>query len=92
MGHTAENVTEEAFYGFMELEINFIDPFVDYPDILSLGRSFRRSVYDVSYIVLAKKNNTDFVTGDKRLYNAVKDKLKWVKWIGNNEYLPILTD
>jgi len=42
-------------------------------------------VYDASYLSLAKKNNIGFVTGDKRLYNAVKDKLKWVKWIGDNE-------
>ena len=90
MGRTAENVTEEAFYGFVELEINFLDPFVDYPSILSLARSFRRSVYDASYISLARKNNIDFVTGDKRLYNGVKDKLKWVKWIGDNEYSPTL--
>ncbi|MBW2170109.1 MAG: type II toxin-antitoxin system VapC family toxin [Deltaproteobacteria bacterium] len=82
MGRTAENVTEEAFYGFAELEINFLNHFIDYPDILSLARSFRRSVYDASYISLAKNKNIDFVTGDKRLYNGVKDKLKWVKWIG----------
>ena len=82
MGRTAENVTEEAFCGFVELEINFLDTFVDYIDILSLARSFRRSIYDGSYISLAKNKNIDFVTGDKRLYNGVKDKLKWVKWIG----------
>lgn len=84
MGRTAENVTEEAFRGFVELEINFLDPFVDYPDILLLARSFRRSIYDASYMSLARKKNVNFVTGDKRLYNAVKDKLKWVKWIGDN--------
>jgi len=83
MGRTAENVTEEAFYGFVELEINFLDPFIDYSDTLYFARTFRRSVYDASYISLAKKNNVSFVTGDKRLYNAVKDKLKWVKWIGD---------
>lgn len=85
MDRIAEDVTEEAFHGFLELGINFLNPFFDYPHILSLARSFRRSVYDASYLSLAKKNNIDFVTGDKRLYNAVKDKLKWVKWIGDNE-------
>ena len=82
----AEGVTEEAFYGFLELQINFLDPFVDYLDTLTLARSYHRSIYDESYISLAKKNNIDFVTGDKRLFNAVKDKLKWVKWIGDNKY------
>jgi predicted nucleic acid-binding protein len=82
-GRIAEQTTETAFEGFVELEIEFPDPFVDYSDILSLARSFHRTVYDASYISLANKKNIDFVTGDKRLYNAVKDKLKWVKWIGD---------
>jgi predicted nucleic acid-binding protein len=82
-GRIAEQTTETAFEGFVELEIEFSDPFVDYSDILSLARSFHRTVYDASYISLANKKNIDFVTGDKRLYNAVKDKLKWVKWIGD---------
>ena len=75
-----------AFLGFLELEIDFQDPFVDYPQILKLAHSFNRSVYDASYISLAKKNRVDFITGDKRLFNAVKDQLKWVKWIGTDEY------
>ena len=83
IGRIAEETTERAFEGFVELEIDFYDPFVDYSDILSLARSFHRTVYDASYISLAKKKNIDFVTGDKRLYNAVKEKLKWVKWIGD---------
>ena len=83
IGRIAEETTERAFEGFVELEIEFSDPFVDYPDILSLARSFHRTVYDASYISLARKKNIDFVTGDKRLYNAVKKKLKWVKWIGD---------
>jgi predicted nucleic acid-binding protein len=82
-GRIAEQTTETAFEGFVELEIEFSDPFVDYSDILSLARSFHRTVYDASYISLANKKNIDFVTGDKRLYNAVKHKLKWVKWIGD---------
>lgn len=83
MARIAEETTERAFEGFLELEIELSDPFVDYSDILSLARSFHRTIYDASYISLAKKKNTEFVTGDKRLYNAVRDKLKWVRWIGD---------
>ncbi len=56
----------------------------------AIVRTNIKSVYDASYISLAKKNNIDFVTGDKRLYNGVKDRLKWIKWIGDNEYSPML--
>lgn len=83
MGRVAEGVTRDAFRAFLDLEIVFQDTFSDHADVLSLARSFRRSVYDASYLCLANKKNVDFVTGDKRLYNAVKGKLAWVKWIGD---------
>ncbi|MBW2664528.1 MAG: type II toxin-antitoxin system VapC family toxin [Deltaproteobacteria bacterium] len=59
-----------------------MNPFLDYQGIISLARSFTRSVYDALYLSVAEERNFDFVTGDKRLYNSVKEKLKWVKWIG----------
>ncbi len=64
-----------AFYGFAELEINsrilslITSTFSLLPD-LSMDRFTMRRI-----VSLAKKNNIDFVTGDKRLYNGVKDKL-----------------
>jgi predicted nucleic acid-binding protein len=61
----------------------FCDPFVDYNDILSSARAFHRSIYDASYLSLAKNKNIDFVTGDKRLYHAVRNRFTWVKWIGD---------
>jgi predicted nucleic acid-binding protein len=41
-----------------------------------------RAIYDALYLALAESLNCDFYTGDKKLYNAVKDKLPYVKWIG----------
>ncbi|RPI49931.1 MAG: PIN domain-containing protein [Deltaproteobacteria bacterium] len=81
-GRVNEEVTRNAFNAFLDLEINFLDPFMDYPGIISPARSFDRSVYDASYLAVAEKRNFNFVTGDKRLYNAVRKKLKWVQWIG----------
>ena len=83
MGRIAPDTTQKAIEGFLELDIDLCDPFGDYPDILSLARAFHRTVYDASYISLAQKRGIAFITGDKRLYNAVKGKLKWVKWIGS---------
>jgi len=81
-GRIDEGVTQNAYKAFLDLEINFLNPFLDYQGIISLARSFTRSVYDASYLSVAEERNFDFVTGDKRLYNSVKEKLKWVKWIG----------
>ena len=41
------------------------------------------TIYDTSYMALAKKEDIDLVTGDKRLHNAVKGTLEWVRWLGN---------
>lgn len=48
-----------------------------------LASQHRRSVYDSAYLALAQANGLWFYTGDKRLFNAVKDHLSWVKWIGD---------
>ncbi len=82
MGRVNEEVTKNAFNAFLDLEINFLNPFLDYQDIISLARTFDRSVYDASYLAVANERGIDFVTGDKRLFNAVSKELKSVKWIG----------
>ncbi len=82
MGRVNEEVTKNAFNAFLDLEINFLNPFLDYQGIISLARAFDRSVYDASYLAVANKRDIDFVTGDRRLLNAVRKELKSVKWIG----------
>jgi len=82
IGRVNEEVTQNAYNAFLDLEINFLNPFLDYQGIISLARSFDRSVYDASYLAVANKRDIDFVTGDRRLFNAVRKELKSVKWIG----------
>lgn len=85
MGRTDNELTRKSFRAFLKLDIRFLNPFRDYPNVLSLARAFKTSVYDAAYLSLAMKKKTDFVTGDKRLYNSVNKELKWVKWIGKEE-------
>lgn len=82
MGRIEKEVTEKSAKAFLKLDISFADPLSDYPNVLALARSFHRSVYDASYLSLAMKRKTDFITGDRRLFNSVNKQLKWVKWIG----------
>jgi predicted nucleic acid-binding protein len=49
---------------------------------LSLARKFTLSAYDAACLALAQGHAEPLVTGDERLYNAVKGKLDWVIWIG----------
>jgi predicted nucleic acid-binding protein len=43
----------------------------------------RPVAYDAQYLALMERLSCDFWTADERLYNAVKDKLASVKWLGN---------
>ncbi len=53
---------------------------------LELARTYDRSAYDGAYLALAEGTGNKLLTGDRRLYNAVKDHLAWVLWI--EDYAP----
>jgi predicted nucleic acid-binding protein len=50
---------------------------------LPLARQFGRSAYDATYLTLAERLDEQLVTGDLRLYNAVRSALGRVLWIGD---------
>jgi predicted nucleic acid-binding protein len=45
----------------------------EYIEAIRLSRLYKISVYDASYVVLAKSLNTDFVTADEKLAQKMKD-------------------
>jgi len=48
-----------------------------------MARAHGRAVYDGVYVALAKLEACEFVTGDRKLFNAVNFQLPWVHWIGD---------
>ena len=60
---------------------------VTWQQVLPLACRFDRSAYDAAYLALAEAQGTTLITGDLRLYNAVRDHLDWVRWIGSSERL-----
>lgn len=72
-----------AIDGFMDLKIKLKDLSQLYPRALYYCKIYNRSVYDASYLAIAESEGIAMITGDKRLYNAVKEELKWVKWLGD---------
>jgi predicted nucleic acid-binding protein len=79
-------LTEEegylAFQALQALDIAFV-PFPTPAEAYRLARTYRRSVYDSLYLAVAQSNRLDLWTGDHRLYNAVRQSLPFVKWIGD---------
>ncbi len=51
--------------------------------VWALALEHGRTAYDAAYLALAEHEGVPFITGDKRLYNAVKGKLPWVRWVGD---------
>ncbi|GIV76846.1 MAG: hypothetical protein KatS3mg050_1240 [Litorilinea sp.] len=55
-----------------------------FPLAWELAKQFNQPrAYDTAYLALAQLHQCDFWTADEKLYNAVKDALPWVKWVGN---------
>ena len=56
---------------------------VTWQQMVPLALRFDRSAHDADYLALAEATDQPLVTGDSRLYNAVREHLDWVKWIGD---------
>ncbi|MBM4467104.1 MAG: type II toxin-antitoxin system VapC family toxin [Chloroflexi bacterium] len=74
----------EILTAFEGLSIPTVE--VSWQRTLELARTHDRSAYDGAYLALAEETGSKLVTGDRRLYNAVKDRLPWVLWI--EDYAP----
>lgn len=78
------NRGQEILTAFQGLGIPTME--VPWQRALELARTYDRSAYDGAYLTLAEETGSKLVTGDRRLYNAVKDHMSWVLWI--EDYTP----
>jgi predicted nucleic acid-binding protein len=49
----------------------------------ALAHKYRRSVYDRWYLSLAEQTGCEFWTADAKLYNALKNSIAFVRWLGD---------
>ena len=58
-----------------------------------LACQYQRSVYDSAYLALAQSKGLWVYTGDRKLFNATKDLIPWVRWIGDYQLdtIPVAT-
>ncbi len=73
-----------ALHRFLEVDIEWIDPPSLSERATQLAYQFLRpNIYDACYLAVAEHLDCEFWTGDERLYNTVKDRLSYVRWVGN---------
>lgn len=82
----SESDAAVAFADFQQLQIARRG-FAEFASqTFQLSGKYQRSAYDSAYMALAQACGITFVTGDKRLFNAVGLALPWVKWIGDYRF------
>jgi predicted nucleic acid-binding protein len=50
-------------------------------EALKLAHAYNCSAYDAVYLALAQAEQAPLVTADRHLYNALKDRFRWLLWI-----------
>lgn len=78
-GRISSVQTDEIFQSITGLQIELLP--LEWAEMMPLARRFERSAYEAAYLALAEKLGETFITGDERLYNAVKAHLDWVQWV-----------
>jgi predicted nucleic acid-binding protein len=46
------------------------------------------ATYDAHYLALAEREQCELWTADRRLWNSIKGKLAWVRWLGDYQPAP----
>ncbi len=66
--------------------ISFDDGLVE--KAFNLSRNHNRSVYDCSYLALADEERCSLYTADQRFFNALKNNVGFIKWVGDYKKAP----
>ncbi len=83
MARFPKNKAKELMDEILEIEIVRED--IDHLKgrIFDISSKHNRSAYDGAYIAIAESKKIPFLTGDKKLFNSVKQHFPFIKWIGD---------
>lgn len=80
-GRISDEQADDILSSFEGLGIA-LEP-VTWQQMLPLAVRFDRSAYDAAYLALAQVTEQRLITGDSRMYNADREHLDYVDWIGD---------
>lgn len=83
MARFPKKVAKEIMSEILQIEIikEDIDHLKDM--IFDIAEKYCRSAYDAAYIAVAESRQLHLITGDKKLFNSLKNHFTFIKWIGN---------
>ena len=88
-GEISAQAGRAAFEAILAQGIQLVHPDVLLERAWELAEQFGRpTAYDACYLALGEMAGCELWTADRRLYQAVRGALPWVKWLGDYEPSP----
>ena len=78
-----EETVFTAIDGFLGLGIELKNLPMFSTRVLHYCKVYNRSAYDASYLALAEEEGIPLITSDRGMYNAVRNDLQWVEYLGD---------
>lgn len=87
LGALTASEGDAAFEAFLRMEIRLTHRRDVFPLAWRLARELDRPrAYDTAYLAVARLNGCACWTADERLFNACRDVLGWVRWVGEEDH------
>jgi predicted nucleic acid-binding protein len=87
-GELTADQAQRAFASLLAMPIKATHSAEQRQRAWEIAHEFRvPTVYDATYLALAELHECEFWTADEKLFKQVRDKLTFVRWLGN--YSPV---